>query len=89
MDENHIPYVSSNQGHEIWEDAEAAVFVLGVAWVINRMFRRHHVRAGIVLLVSSAAAFTVMVSFDMTSGMAYVFWALVAVALLALAKVIS
>lgn len=78
-----------NPEHEVWQDIEAAGLVLFVFWVIRRIRTHHHMTSGVVLLVSSVGALLVMMNFDMTSDTAYLFWSLVAVAILSLAKVIS
>ena len=43
--QNHIPYVNNSSEHRFPEDAEAALLVLGIFYVIKRAFRHHHVRA--------------------------------------------
>ncbi len=86
-----IPYVrhQDNLGHEIADILEWMAFFLFLGWVIHRIITRHHYASAVIMLVSSVAAFLALISFDMTSDAAYVFWSLFAVAFLSLAKAIS
>lgn len=87
----NIPYVrrQDNLEHEIVDGLEWTAFFLFLGWVIHRIRVGHHYVSGIVLLISSVAAILVMVSLDMASDAAYVFWFLVGVAFVSLAKAVS
>jgi hypothetical protein len=88
---NRIPYVPQQRSREdeLIEDAERAVIILGIFYLIHRAFTHHHVGALATLLISSVGAFLVMVNLDMTSDAAYFFWSLVLVAVVSLGKAIS
>lgn len=86
---DRIPYVSNNPERRLVEDAEGVLFVLGIFYVIRRAFKHNHTRALAVMAVSAASALIVMMQLDMTSLWAWLFWALVAVAFVSLAKILS
>ncbi|MGH3234282.1 MAG: hypothetical protein ACRDOH_13705, partial [Streptosporangiaceae bacterium] len=66
---------------------EAAGLIWSVFYLIRRALKHHHVKALLVLVVSAAGALLVTMNMDTTSDWAYVFWALVAAAIIAAAKI--
>lgn len=80
---------SQERGNQFIDTVEAFGFLLFIWWLIHRIIHRGHYASGVILLISSVAAFLVMINLDMTTDMTYLFWGLVAVSFLSLAKAIS
>ena len=75
--------------HQVIDTLEWFGFFAFTAWVIHRIVHRGHYASGAILIISSVAAFVVLMKADMASDAAYVFWTLAAVAFVSLGKAIS
>jgi hypothetical protein len=87
---NRIPY-PRNHDNQFIDTVEAGWLPADYQVDILRMMNRGHHATGIVLLISSAATFFVLINSDYgdNSFMVWLFWSLFAVAFLSLAKAIS
>jgi hypothetical protein len=77
------------QGNQFIDTIEAFAALAFIWWVFHRIRIHHHYGSGAIFLISSVAAFLVMINLDMTSDAAYLFWSLVAAAFVSLGKAIS
>lgn len=87
---SQIPYTRTDDNQFI-DTVEAAGYLLIIRWVFRRMMNRGHYASGFILLISSVAAFLVLINSDYgdNSFMVWCFWSLFAVAFVSLAKAIS
>jgi hypothetical protein len=76
LDQFNNPDSQYDDGNQFVDTLEAFGYLLLIGWLIHRIIHRGHYASGVVLIISSVAAFLVMVNLDMASDAAYLFWSL-------------
>ena len=71
---------------QIVDTVEAFALIMFFAILFKRM--RHHVTSGVIFVVSSISAFVVMMTLNMSSDWAYLFFGLVAVAIISCGSIL-